>query len=105
MSDTTLVGLAAAARAAGDPRVTVTALVRAIEAGTITPTVENGKNLITLEQAMTLVQPAQPEVAEPDTTEAPAEAEPAPAPIKIKSKTRRGGYGDRNPKGSSGTQA
>lgn len=90
MSEHKPMGLAAVARAAKDPRITVTALVSAIEAGTITPTVENGKQQVTLAQARSLLEPAPV---------------PAPAPIKIKStgKARRGSYGDRNPKGPSGT--
>lgn len=94
MSEHKPMGLAAVARAAKDPRITVTALVSAIEAGTIEPTVENGKNLITLDQALSIIAPAEPAAEE--------EAQPS-APIKFKrAKYRRETDADRDQEDPSG---
>lgn len=57
MSDQIPQGLAAVARAAKDPRITVTTLVAAIEAGTVVPTMKDGKPKVTLAQARSLIEP------------------------------------------------
>lgn len=71
-------GLAAIARAARDPRISVTSLREAIKDGRIKPEHENGKVLVTLAQARAALEPAPVPAPEP----AP---EPAPkTPIKLK---------------------
>lgn len=67
-------GLAAIARAARDPRISVTSLREAIKDGRIKPEHENGRVLVTLAQARAALEPALVPAPEPA----------AKAPIKLK---------------------